>query len=483
MFYEKKYALGNVARKRVALTDFGGYDALDSSRTLPKSMCDEVFNFAFDKGRLTEGIAFSQLRQTLDDGTECAVPPPTDLRFDGNMFSGKLKIDEKTRDVIFLSETGKLHMFVLGDAAAQWQTLTVNPGTYVSAVSYVFEDDDLMLFGGVGRGVYILSGTNGGQQVAGALPIRDICSYHERIFAVVEHDRPCVWFSDTFDPYDWSVSLEAGGYLYTDGAAGKVLRVAAMGDHLFVVCEYGLYRLNGYADQTAFTFKRISSDTGRIFGGSAVVCGDSLVFAATDGIYASDGYGVYKLTDRADKLLAGAKDMNAVFWRNSYIATFTDDGEKVYGHDAGKTENAMMALDLDSGNLDVYRNEICRSLTVLKGSLDNKLIARSKDDALVLSADSKAPLNGVKLRYWHTGGIDFGLPCDKKRIVSVECRTSAPVTFGVVADGCAHEYELSPAVGRRLIGIEGTTFDFYIRSRAMRVTVYPPLLTVDVTSR
>ena len=473
--YDGKYALGKVVKRRVPLTDFGGYDPDDADRSLPKSMCDEAFNFAFDRGRLTDGVSFSPFRQTLDDGRAQALPVPQTQFGEYELFAGKLKIDGKTRDVLFASESQRLSYLVLGDENATWQTKTdMSPGTFVSAVGYVFEDDDLMLFAGRGAGVYILSGSNGGQTVANALPIRDIRTYRERVFAVVDRERPCVWFSDAFDPYDWSVSLDAGGYIYTDGSAGKVLAIVPMSDFLFVVCEYGLYRLTAYSDQSSFTLKRISSDTGRIFAKSAVVCGDSLVFAACDGVYGSDGYGVRKLTSRADKLLADAKDVSAVFWRGKYLACF-DDGKSAPGGGDG----AMFALDLDSGNIDVSRGLDFASPTALRGEKDNRLLARSKEDGAVLAANDRGGVYRKRFAYWHIGGIDLGLPCDKKRIVQIECRTSAPFTLGIVADGERHEYLFSPAIAKRLIGVAGREFEFDITCRAPSAVISPPLVTIE----
>lgn len=473
--YDGKYALGKVVKRRVPLTDFGGYDPDDADRSLPKSMCDEAFNFAFYRGRLTDGVSFSPFRQTLDDGSAQALPVPQTQFGEYELFAGKLKIDGKTRDVLFASESQRLSYLVLGDENATWQTKTdMSPGTFVSAVGYVFEDDDLMLFAGRGAGVYILSGSDGGQTVANALPIRDIRTYRERVFAVVDRERPCVWFSDAFDPYDWSVSLDAGGYIYTDGSAGKVLAIVPMSDFLFVVCEYGLYRLTAYSDQSSFTLKRISSDTGRIFAKSAVVCGDSLVFAAGDGVYGSDGYGVRKLTSRADKLLADAKDVSAVFWRGKYFACF-DDGKSAPGGGDG----AMFALDLDSGNIDVSRGLDFASPTVLRGEKDNRLLARSKEDGAVLAANDRGGVYRKRFAYWHIGGIDLGLPCDKKRIVQIECRTSAPFTLGIVADGERHEYLFSPAIAKRLIGVAGREFEFDITCRAPSAVISPPLVTIE----
>lgn len=473
--YDGKYALGKVVKRRVPLTDFGGYDPDDADRSLPKSMCDEAFNFAFDRGRLTDGVSFSPFRQTLDDGSTQALPVPQTQFGEYELFAGKLKIDGKTRDVLFASESQRLSYLVLGDENATWQTKTdMSPGTFVSAVGYVFEDDDLMLFAGRGAGVYILSGSNGGQTVANALPIRDIRTYRERVFAVVDRERPCVWFSDAFDPYDWSVSLDAGGYIYTDGSAGKVLAIVPMSDFLFVVCEYGLYRLTAYSDQSSFTLKRISSDTGRIFAKSAVVCGDSLVFAAGDGVYGSDGYGVRKLTSRADKLLADAKDVSAVFWRGKYLACFDDDKSAPGGGDG-----AMFALDLDSGNIDVSRGLDFASPTALRGEKDNRLLARSKEDGAVLAANDRGGVYRKRFAYWHIGGIDLGLPCDKKRIVQIECRTSAPFTLGIVADGERHEYLFSPAIAKRLIGVAGREFEFDITCRAPSAVISPPLVTIE----
>ena len=474
--YESKYALGRVERRRVPLTNFGGYDPDDAVRTLPKDMCGEVFNFTFDRGRLADGMSFSPFCQTLADGSSAPVPTPQTLQAKYRLFTGKLKIDGKTRDVLFESESQRLNCFVLGDANAAWQTKTdMSPGTFVSAVGYVFEDDDLMLFAGTGAGVYILSGSKGGQTVANALPIRDIRTYRERVFAVVDSERPCVWFSDTFNPYDWTVSLDAGGYIYTDGSAGKVLAIVPMNDFLFVVCEYGLFRLTAYADQSSFTLKRISSDTGRVFAQSAVVCADSLVFATIDGIYGSDGYGVRKLTSRADKLLAKSKDVKAVCWRGKYLACF-DDGQTAPGGGSG----AMFALDMGNGNIDIARGLDVASPTPLRGEADNLLLARSAKNGEVLAANDWGGGYRTTHAYWRVDGIDMGLPCDKKRIVQIECKTSAPFTLAITADGERHEFVFSPAVAKRLIGVAGYEFAFEIVSRSPKIEILPPLVTIDI---
>ena len=116
--YECKYALGRVERRRVPLTNFGGYDPDDAVRTLPKDMCGEVFNFTFDRGRLADGMSFSPFCQTFADGSSAPVPTPQTLQAKYRLFTGKLKIDGKTRDVLFASESQRLNCFVLGDANA-----------------------------------------------------------------------------------------------------------------------------------------------------------------------------------------------------------------------------------------------------------------------------------------------------------------------------------------------------------------------------
>ncbi len=482
MFYHKTYALSASDRRRYRLSDFSGLDPRAAANSLPCNYCTDAFNFAFESGTLTQGLSFSPFEQTIGAAAE-RVPDIATLNGNDELFTGKLTVDGKTRDVLFVSEPGKLHYLVLGDDDAVWQTKTDVAGDkFCSAVGYLHDGDDLMLFGGKSTGVYLLSGEDGGTLVANALPIRDICVYNERVFAVVETERPCVWFSDAFDPYEWSVSLDAGGYLYTDGAAGKVVHVAAMGGYLFIVCEYGLYRLAAYGDQTAFSLERIHSDSGRIFGDSVAVCGSSLIFATTDGIFASDGYSVYKLSDRADKLLKGAADVRAVCTDNKWFATMSDGGEKYFRHDGGKGD-VLVVLDLDDGNLDVYRSLGVRSLAVLCGSADKRLLARGSGSDSVLALDGSSDGNSAPIRYWRTPEIDFALPCDKKRIVQVECRTSSTFALGIVADGRAHEFRFSPSTPKRLIGIEGTRFAFYIVSRARKIEIAQPQVVVDIISR
>ena len=74
----------------------------------------------------------------------------------------------------------------------------------------------------------------------------------------------------------------------------------------------------------------------------------------------------------------------------------------------------------------------------------------------------------------------MGLPCDKKRIVQIECKTSAPFTLAITADGERHEFVFSPAVAKRLIGVAGYEFAFEIVSRSPKIEILPPLVTIDI---
>ena len=47
------------------------------------------------------------------------------------------------------------------------------------------------------------------------------------------------------------MSLEEGGYIDFDGSLGNVNAVKSFDNYLYVFCDFGIYRLTAYADQTS----------------------------------------------------------------------------------------------------------------------------------------------------------------------------------------------------------------------------------------
>ena len=488
MFYEKKFSVDKPTRKRYRLSSFKGYDPESGSGTLPRDYCDEVYNFGFENNTLTGGIGLKRFTYRNAAGEDESVRVISSDCVNPDIFFGKLS-DENGPFECIMATSDEYLLYVRLGKSSQWLGRIKTGRRFTSAISYLYGDDNLMLLGGGGEGIYVVSETED-TYVADALTITDLCTHYERVYAVVEGVRTSVWFSDAFDPYNWNVSLDEGGYISLDGSLGEVLRVLSFQDYVYIFCEYGIYRLTAYSDQLQFSIKRLHCDCGRIYKDTITSCGAFVAFVTSDGVYALDGYDVTRLTDKLDDLLEGSKDHKAVFCDGKYYLSFDVADEERAGKEelVGLTEkgaDVLAVVDTEKGTAEIYRGLNIRSMCVMSGTRQHCVLAVTSASNIVMELVE----NGCSfdmlptLKYWAVKDVDFNEHMNKKYIVGVDYCTKKPFTLGVVADKKVREFRADPDKKYMPIGVSGTCFDFYIKSTEQEPEIKPFGVTVDFLRR
>lgn len=484
MFYEKSFSVDKPTRKRYRFSSFKGFDAKASADTLPCDYCEDVYNFGFENNALTGGVGLNKFSYKCEDGTDYEIPPLPEGYSGARMFCGKLSDENGPYECIILSAKDKLTFLRLGKDQ-QWAPDVSTGRQFTSAIGYLNDDTDLMLLGGGGEGLYVMS-AEGGQYAADALAITDLCTHYERVYAVVDGARTSVWFSDAFDPYNWNVSLDEGGYISLDGSLGEVLRVISFEDYIYIFCEYGIYRLTAYADQLQFSIRRVHCDCGRIFKDTITICGAVVMFVTSDGVYTTDGYDVSRLTDRLDDLVDGAEKLRALYCNNRYYLSFDKQhDDAIYDFTLAEDgPNVLAVVDTDKGTVEIYRGAKIYDMCVLSGARQNCVLALSMLSDNVAEIDEGGVFfNKPPFRYWLVRDVDFNEHVNKKYVLGVDYCTDTPFTLGVVADGKAREFYLDPAKKYAGIGVSGLCFDFYIKCNARDVKIKPFGITVDFLRR
>lgn len=484
MFYEKKFSVDKPSRKRYRFSSFKGFDVRSSVNTLPCDYCEDVYNFGFDNGNLTGGAGLSRFAYKCEDASDYELPPLPEGYEGARMFSGKLSDENGPFECVILSADDKLTYIRLGKDE-QWAENIPVDRKFTSAIGYLHGDTDLMLLGGGGEGLYVMS-SEGGEYAADALAITDMCTHYERVYAVVDSARTSVWFSDAFDPYNWNVSLDEGGYISLDGSLGEVQRVVSFEDYIYIFCEYGIYRLTAYADQLQFSVKRVHCDCGRIFKDTIAVCGAVVIFVTCDGVYSMDGYDVMRLTDRLDEILNGAENLRALYCDGKYYLSLEKEHEDyIYGYTSdGKGADALVVTDTEKGTVEIYRGTGIYDMCVLAGKRQNCVLTLSALSPYVARLDESGIFfSEPPFRYWLARDIDFNEHVNKKYILGVDYCTDTPFTLGVISDGKVREFRLDPASKYVGIGVGGLCFDFYIKCSASDVRIKPFGITVDFLRR
>lgn len=484
MYYAKTFSVDKPSRKRYRFSSFKGIDVNSSTNTLPCDYCEDAYNFGFENNCLTGGTGLKKFCYRCEDGSDYELPPVPDGYRDARLFCGKLSDSNGPYECLILSAKDKLTYIKLAKGE-NWAPDVTTGRQFTSAIGYLNGDTDLMLLGGGGEGLYVMSG-EGGQYAADALAITDLCTHYERVYAVVDGVRTSVWFSDAFDPYNWNVSLDEGGYISLDGSLGEVLRVLSFEDYIYIFCEYGIYRLTAYADQLQFSLKRVHCDCGRIFKDTITICGASVIFVTSDGVYSTDGYDVSRLTDRLDDVIYGAENMRALYCNGRYYLTFDKaHDDAVYGFTTDDDgPNVTVAVDTEKGTIEILRGAKIADMCVLAGTRQNCVLALSKLSGNVGETDDKGVFfSEPPFRYWTVRDIDFNEHVNMKYILGADYCTDTPFVLGVVADGKAKEYYFDPDKKYVAIGAKGLCFDFYIKCSSRNVKIKPFGLTVDFLRR
>lgn len=198
-----------------------------------------------------------------------------------------------------------------------------NPGFYVN---YRLNNTDCMVFGGSNLGLYIWNDpATTPIKVINAPSLHSGVIHYERLFGVGDPDHiNRIWFSAQFNPTDFTVSLDRGGYIDVLGDKGRALKVMSFMDAVYVFWQYGISRIKAYSYQSDFSYSEIYSCDSEILPNSIQLCGDQVIFAAKNGVYRFDGVNVTLISGKLNRFftesaIAEGTECSAFF--RLYVAT------------------------------------------------------------------------------------------------------------------------------------------------------------------
>ena len=237
-----------------------------------------VYNFRIENGALTGGLGLTEAKgfhATLPDmrRTYPALPDGAEVkrifhyrRRDQGGYDDRLVVQTSSGAVYYTSvfESDTWHAVadytLAGDAAA---------------VCYNYGGKDVLLMCSPESPFAVLDdGTV--KEVLSAPRFSSVTVHNERVYGTVSGADKQLWFSDDFDPENWNVSGEEGGYITFSDECGDALMTVSFLGYLYIFREHGIYRLTAYGDQSDFSLKKLFTATGRIYKDTIVLCGDRI---------------------------------------------------------------------------------------------------------------------------------------------------------------------------------------------------------------
>lgn len=368
--------------------------------------------------------------------------------------------------IIAYTDSGKTYeVSISGGQFTEISGLTFNNRPI--GVCYNYNSTDVIIFSAEDEGIKIYDG-NSVTVVSDAPSVTSMCVHSERLFITSGGVDGALWFSDDFDPTNWNVSLNEAGFIDMSDDRGEMLCAVAFGGYVYVFRSYGVSRVTAYGDQTEFSVSHLLVSCGKIAKNTITVCGDCIMFFASDGLYRFDGYNAVRISDPWFKLIDTSSNLTKGVYFNGYayyLMDFIISGKKVRG---------IFRINPSGTDYQFIYVAVLIDVVVMGGEDFYKLFAIERMTGCLGEICQGGGWGGEPLPMaWKSKETDFGIKAVDKNLVKVSFYATAPVTFSLWVDGKKHVYNTTETNKRCQIfpNVKGSKFSFMIEVREVEAEV------------
>lgn len=432
MFLHKRIPSKKYTNYKIDYSIFGsGMNADKDENLLSTKKAKLHYNYDVLSGALKTGIGFKDLtlpKTREPNSLERGIELPENVGFNGVWHFKYYSQTDHRKDhfLIYYGDDSNLYWCKLVSKYSQSFLVNENLSfpTRPNALQYRLNNEDVMIFTEPSSNMMVWPPERDAYVVEGAPKVVSMCLHYERLFAIVEGERVQLRFSDDLNPTNWTTSATEGGYIELLDERGPMNKVLSFGDYLYVFRDFGISRITAFGDQQDFSVSGVHTSSGKIYEGSVTVCGNQILYLSKNGIYSFDGVGATKLNLDIDSLFEGVTNerCSGAYLDNKYYLACKlnfGDGETVGCESGAYSNNALIELDLVSGNLNIVRGVDIVSMTAVSEGYISKLICcfggDHKNRIGELSHDGA--IFGTPLKKaWISPKSDFGY-ADKKKII------------------------------------------------------------------
>ena len=352
-----------------------------------------------------------------------------------------------------------------------------------AAVSYNYGGKDVLLMCSPSSTFAVLDdGTV--KTVTSAPRFSSVTVHNERIYGTLNGESNQLWFSDDFDPENWSVSGDEAGYISFSDECGDALAAVSFLGYLYIFREHGIYRLTAYGDQSEFSLKKLFTATGRIYKNTIALCGDRIMFLTDEWVFTFDGYtaspAVRDLPDIAFPTQCSAAYHDGAYWLACSL-TGCDLVPIPY------TNNVLVRYGIRDGDMSMLAAADILALCSVRShtAADIVLSVKTGGEYKLASIGEYGTAFGTAFpKVYRTPFSDLSSPTIKTvRDVTLTTRYALKLT--VFADDDSREFELpgSSAPQTVFVGMSGRKIGLQLRSESGVCYVTQPVVRLDITAQ
>ncbi|MGN0818999.1 MAG: hypothetical protein ACI4M6_01190 [Christensenellaceae bacterium] len=426
----KGLKFGNYSKKRVRLFDFsGGINGSVDTKLYQDRFFDFAVNFDSSNKSLRDGHGYDKLYFYQPNlGTYQELPFGV-FPLKGYFFKMYDKTSEEYDDRMLVYCTDKnvyeSHIYKTGSNLTKVEGLSFE--TAPQAVCYKLNGDDVLIFGD-GNGLKVYDGS-GVTTVDDAPEITSMCIHNERLFITCGGERSCLFFSDDFDPTNWSVSLTEAGFIDFQDGLGSLVKVVSFNDYVYLFRRYGITKVYAYGDQSEFYATPVLSGCPQIKDDCVYLCGDEVIYLTDVGFYSFNGSYSRKIMSGLDKYLC-------TYTKNHPFGDYYN-GE-LFIHTMliidGKTEKYVVVYNTASGWFYLMEDIDIRGMKTINAENLNELVLfRGGDSKVYFLTDKAQVLNAPMTKRIRTAFGDFDIR-GSKILSYIRLYTDKPLTIRIKTD-------------------------------------------------
>jgi len=424
----KKQLVVKKSRQRpIFITSFGqGVNTILDDAILPNHIACMSYNFSFESGVLKDGFGIDSSqyldRFPIENDQVQAVWQYQKREPNSSNF---LMVCTKKGD-IYYRDLDSMAPFKVLDLI----TLTSTP----NAVTYRLDEQDVCIITTATDGMWVWDGIRDIRKIEGVPNISSMTIHAERLFVTTPDQPDSIYFSDDMDPTNFSLDLSEGGYIEMLDERGMPLTTVSYQNYVYIFREYGISRLVAYGNQYEFSISNLFVSSGKIYPKTVCLCGDTVMFLASDGIYAFDGVSAQRVLGNLGSILQPSYDAVANYFEGKYYLSMRlDFMDEPYGVECGGYKNnALVVLDITDGSYSITRGIDITSLVGFS-SLNQIVAITSSGEVGCVKKCGRA--FGVSLKkVWQMGTTDFNDPSSNKRVRQIDIFTKGDIVLKCTAD-------------------------------------------------
>ena len=422
-------------RRILKLSNFLGMNTTVAEENLPFNYSPKTYNFILEKGVPETGVGVSTAVAKIGAVDWEIKKRLVNVKF-LNMFS--YRTHYLTYDIdrlVAYGEDGHLYETAVNVPYTAFADLG-EYGEVLSATVYTYHGETGLLVSATSGLYFIHLG------VVTRLTFSDVCTtmttHNDRVFAVLRSDEYKLCFSDDFDPDNWNVSLTEGGYIAFTEEMGRIVKVMSFGGYVYIFFEHGIKRLSAYNDQTEFSVRTLYLSVGRIAAGTVAVCGDRMMFVATDGVYLFDGLSVKKVLAEIKDVFAEDQSLSFAAFHNGkyYLACRLDMDSTIGGN------NSLVIYDVWKGTHEIAHDIAFNYMVPFDTeNFSGVLTETSYPVSFLGRLDRSGSVNSTATyKVWCSPVTSLGENSGKKLFRELRLRTEGTVSCDVILDGTTYTY-------------------------------------------